>query len=111
MLVKIRPTKYVENGGGFYIDNNMRRLMADAGVSGFSTTPNNIGKIKGDSWELAAVMAIKGKPGTYSGTLTEYTNGIARIGPVRGVNVKRALYKELKTHKDISEVRVSPGVY
>ena len=85
--------------------------MNDAGVKDFETTPTNVGRIVGDSWEMAAVMAIKGRPGTYSGTLTEYTNGTAKFGPVRGVNVKRTLYNGLKTHTDISEIRVSPDAY
>jgi hypothetical protein len=84
--------------------------MTDAGVRGFRTSPDNIGRIKGDSWEMAAVMAISGRPGTYSGTLVEYSNGTARFGPVRGVDVKRTLYKELITQDDISGIRVSPGV-
>jgi len=110
MLVKIRPTRYIENGGGFYIDDHMGRLMSDAGVRGFDTSPNNVGNIQGDSWEMAAVMAINGKPGTYSGTLVEYKDGIARFGPVRGVDVKRKLHSRLYTHEDVSTVRVSPGV-
>lgn len=110
MLIGIRPTRHIENGGDFYIDDHMRRLMNDAGVKGFDTSPDNVGGIKGDSWEMAAVMAIKGKPGTYSGTLVEYKDGKARFGPVRGVDVKRKLHTELKTCDDVSEVRVSPGV-
>lgn len=109
MLIKIRPTAHVANGGGFYIDDHMRRLMNDANVNGFDTRPNNIGNIKGDSWEMAAVMAIKGRPGIYSGTLVEYKNGKARFGPVRGVDVKRKLHNKLITHENVSAVRVSPG--
>ena len=85
--------------------------MNDAGVRGFSISPKNVGKIVGDSWEMAAVMAIKGRTGTYSGTLVEYRDGTAKFGPVRGVNVKRTLYKNLKTNSDILEIRVSPGAY
>lgn len=85
--------------------------MRDVGVSGFDTDPDDLGDIKGDSWEMAAVMGMIGRPGVYSGTLLEYTNGVARFGPVRGVNVKKRLYSDLKTFEDIPLVRVSPGTY
>jgi len=99
---------YPANPGGLLIDDNMKRVMRDRGVRGFVLSPR-ANTIRGDSWEMAAVMAMMGRPGAYSGSLELYSAGLATFGPVRGVNVKKRL-GNFQTSDDISALRVSPSV-
>jgi len=88
----------------------MLSMMKDYGVKGFVTKPSNLGDIKGDSWEMAAVMGMLGRPGAFTGTLHSYDGKRAIFGPVRGVDVKRTLYDNLISFSDIPSVRIFPGV-
>ena len=88
----------------------MRRIMRQFGVTGFSLSPDYT-DVRGDSWEMAAVMSIMGRSGVYSGTLLAYDRGQARFGPVLGVSAKRKLLKgELFTHEEIPAIDVFPDV-
>lgn len=108
LKIEITPVVYPMNPGGLVLDDSMRRVMRDRGVHGFVLSPR-VTTIRGDSWEMAAVMAMMGRPGAYSGSLDLYSAGLATFGPVRGVNVKRRL-GDFQTSKDISALRVSPSV-
>jgi len=65
------------------------------------------GRVHGRSWEMAATMAILGKEGTYSGTVSSYnrSTGLVTFGPVGGVNIKSTLNNVVFWY-DIPYVRI-----
>jgi len=106
LVITITPKPYFVNPGGLIFDDSMTRIMREKGVQGFELSPRAT-NIEGDSWEMAAVMAMVNRPGAYSGSLDRYSAGLAFFGPVRGVSVKERL-GDFKTCEDVSALRVSP---
>uniref|UniRef100_A0A2V0RC08 Uncharacterized protein n=1 Tax=viral metagenome TaxID=1070528 RepID=A0A2V0RC08_9ZZZZ len=111
--MSITPLRHKSSATKLTYDSDMRELMEQFGVIDFEVHPQNVGPIKGESWEMAATMSMLGRPGNYTGTLEDYSDSVASFGPVRGVNVKRKLLKheKLYTYSDFSTVDVSPDVH
>jgi hypothetical protein len=64
--------------------------------------------VEGNSWEMAAVMAVLAKPGAYSGTVVDYVkNERVTFGPVPGLRAKRKLATNLITMNEIPTISLS----
>jgi hypothetical protein len=61
----------------------------------------------GRSWEMACVMAAARKPGFYSGTVEDMSDGVVYFGPVMSLKEKSKLNK-IETYFEIPSVLI-PG--
>lgn len=104
--MEITPTRSSMNNGKLFIKPIMRQLMSDLGFNGWWVSPTVT--VNADSWEMAGVMSMIGRPGVYTGKLLSYKDGKAHFGPVNGTDVKKTMHPQLVTASKLSDVRVFP---
>ena len=98
-----------------YIDKNLKTRSKH--IQNFMLMlPSRITKqdnhiIHDSSWEMAAIMSLKGKHGTYSGVIKNVIATddkiIVTFGSVPYINIKDNVDNTLKTSNDISQISFS----
>jgi len=101
--------KYVKHGK-VYVDSNLKTVSSllknVSKLAGKYLTTSVTKPVYGRSWEMAAIQAIAGNPGSYTGMIKHSGSGIIEFDHVLGEHLKSKLSDNLLNASDVPSVRI-----